>query len=376
MQIKKLLAGVMVLLPFTKGFSSPQEDKIGVGFNLYVDNADVEVYSPTFSLLKKITEKLIISLKTRIDAISAASIRNGGRPNQVDAVTGASYKEGFDDVRYAGSLSITYDTVNYSVTLGGYYSTEIDYEGRAIFANVIKQFNNQNTALGFGFSQSFDRWYPVFDRELPKEYRRERKLDISFTQLLSPTAMIQFIYTNLYSEGFLASPYHYVINNEIAKFEKYPDTRNANAFTVKLVKLITEPMSINLYYRYYLDDWDIKSHTINTEVLRDIKEDFTLGVRYRYYTQTKANFIKPVDQYTQSDKYFAIDYRMSSFSSNTIGISFIYKPSGQFFIDWDRVKLEGSIDYYFTSSNEYIKRWYEEDRLHAVFTSFMTTYTF
>jgi len=376
MQIKRFFIGLLTVFPFFKAFASSEGDKVSVGFNYYADNADVEVYSPTFEFIKKITEKILIGIKTRIDAISAASIRNGGQPSQPDAVTGASYREGFDDVRYAGSLFVTYDTGETSVTVGGYYSTEIDYTGRSIFLNIVKQLNEQNTALGFGISQSFDEWSPVFDRNLPQDYRRERKVDLSVTQLLSPTAMVQFIYTYLYSEGFLSSPYHYVINDEIAKFEKYPEERTGHAFTVKAVKLITEPMSINLSYRYYTDDWDIKSHTINVELLRDMKENLTAGIRYRYYTQTDAFFAKPVDEYTQSDEYFAIDYRMSSFSSNTVGLSFIYKPKGRFLIDWSNVKVEGSVDYYFTSSNEYIQRWYNLDRLEAVFTSFAVSYSF
>jgi len=376
MQIKRVLAGLFIFLPFTKAFSSSQQDKVSVGFDFYSDNADVEVYSPTFEFLKKITEKIFFGIKARIDAISAASIRNGGRPYQPDAVTGASEREGFDDTRYAGSLFVGYNSPDTLITVGGYYSTEIDYEGRSLFFNLIKQLNEQNTALGLGMSQSFDQWKPVFDRVLPQDYRRERKIDLSITQLLSPKAMVQFIYSNIYSEGFLASPYHYVINPVIAKFERYPETRMGHAFTFKIVKLITEPMSINLSYRYYTDDWDINSHTANVELITDLTKTITTGVRYRYYTQTNAFFIKPIDQYTENDQYYAVDYRMSSFSSHTVGLSFLLKPRGIFIIDWDKVKVEASVNYYFTSNNEYIKAWYGEDKLQAVFTSFQISYQF
>ncbi len=376
MQIKKLIAGLLTLVPIAKGFASGAKDEVGVGFDTYFDNGNVQVYSPTFEFLKKVAQKILIGVKARIDAISAASIRNGGRPTQLDAVTGASAKEGFDDTRYAGSLFGTYDDGENTITVGGYYSTEIDYKGLSVFANLIKQFNEQNTILGLGFSQSFDKWQPVFKRNLPKDYRRERKIDLSLTQLLSPTAMVQLIYTDLYSVGFLSSPYHYIILDNFAKFEKYPDTRKGQAFTFKVVKLLTEEISSNLSYRYYKDDWGIKSHTINVELLRDMTEDLTMGIRYRYYTQTKAKFAKPITQYKLTDKYYAVDYRMSKFSSNTIGLSFIYKPKGNFLISWDRVKFEGSADYYFTSNNEYIKNWYGKNNLQAVFTSFLMKYEF
>ena len=374
--IRRIFATILVFLPFTKGFASEIKDEVAVGFNTYFDNGDVQVYSPTFEFLKKLTQKFFLGIKTRIDAISSASIRNGGRTYLVDTVTGASPRNTFDDVRYAGSLYGGYEGESFSITLGGYYSIENDYEGRSIFGNFVKQFNEQNTILGIGFSQSFDRWFPVFKRNLPKDYRRERKIDVSLTQLLSPTSMVQFIYTDLYSNGYLASPYHFIISDYISKFERYPDIRKGYALTFKLVKLLTERLATNLSYRYYKDDWDIKSHTFNIELLRDFTENLVLGIRYRYYTQTKAYFSKPIQQYKLNDKYYAIDYRMSEFSSNTLGVSFIYKPEGKFILNWDNIKLEGSIDYYLTSSNEYIKVWYGQNRLYAIFTSFLMKYEF
>ena len=338
------------------------------GVNTYNDNGDVEVYSPTFSLFKKVSTHWMLGLKMRIDAITAASITSGSNADHVDIVTGASSSsEFYDDIRYAPTLMATYDDGENTLTFGGYYSSEVDYEGKAVFVNFVKQLNEQNTALGIGFSQSFDKWKPVFDRALPKDNRDETKLDLSINQLITPTFSVQGVYSFMYSQGFLSSPYHYVLQDNIAKFENYPDTRTGHAFALKGVYLINKDNAMNLSYRYYTDDWDIKSHTINVEELHDFSKKFTSGIRLRYYTQTASNFVKDIGTYTLSDNYFAVDYRMSSFNSFDIGVPFIYHLNAG-------DKITASVDYYQTSSNDYIQSWYGVSNLKAVYTTL--TYEF
>lgn len=369
MQIKNLFLFIISLLLLEiSSLASDIKDKISIGVNTYSDNAEVQVYSPTFSLFKKLSSQWMMGVKMRIDAISAASIKNGSSSGHVDAVTGASSKENpFDDIRYAPTVMATYDDGDNLLSFGGYYSSEVDYTGKSFFVNYVRQLNEQNTALGIGISQSFDKWTPVFKRALPKDNRNEGKVDFSINQLISPTFSMQLVYSYMVSEGFLSSPYHFVLQNDIAKFEKYPDKRTGEAYAIKGVYLLNDANSMNFSYRYYKDDWDITSHTVNLEELHDMSEHFTTGLRLRYYTQSKSNFIKPVGTYALTDPYFAIDYRMSAFDSYTIGVPFIYSMRGG-------SKLTASVDYYRTSNNDYVKNWYGVDALQAVFTTL--TYEF
>jgi len=370
MSLKQLLISLSSLLLLeASSLASNLKDSMSFGVNSYNDNADVNVYSPTLSLFKKVSHNWMLGFKMRIDAITAASISNGADGNHVDAVvtnatTGASsVSNSFaDDVRYAPTIMATYDDGENTLTFGGYYSTEADYTGRAFFANYVRQLNEQNTALGIGISQSFDYWHPVFDRNLPKDNRDESKIDFSINQLISPTFSMQAVYSFMYSEGFLSSPYHYVLQDDMARFENYPDTRTGHAFAVKGVYLLNNANSMNFSYRYYFDDWDISSHTVNVEELHDFNSQFTSGLRLRYYTQTGSNFIKTIGNYNVNDDYFATDYRMSAFDSYTIGIPFMYR-----FKDGD--KINASIDYYQTSDNAHIKSWYGVNNISAVFTT-------
>jgi len=364
MPLKYLLLTLISLIALElNSYASSLKDSMSFGVDAYSDNADVQVYSPTLSLFKKVSSHWMLGFKMRIDAITAASIKNGANGTHVDAVTGASSSDkAFDDVRYAPTLMATYDDGDNVLSAGAYYSTEIDYTGQAFFLNYVRQLNEQNTALGIGFSQSFDKWNPVFKRALPKDNRNERKIDFSINQLITPKFSIQGVFSYMYSEGFLSSPYHYVLQNNIAKFENYPDTRTGQAYALKGVYLVNEANAMNFSYRYYADDWDISSHTLNIEELHDFSRHLTSGLRLRYYTQTKSNFVKDIGSYNANDTYFATDYRMSAFDSYTVGIPFIYrKKNGD--------KVTASIDYYQTTDNAYVKSWYGVNNISAIFTT-------
>jgi len=369
--VKTLFISMMMFVPFLKTYASNLKDTVSVGVNTYSDNADVQVYSPTFSFMKTVSKNLLIGVKMRVDAISSASIRNGGSPTTVDAVAGASAVEGFDENRYAPTFLAAYEDENNAASGGVYYSSENDYTGVSFFGNYVRQLNEQNTAIGIGFSQSADTWSPVFDRTLPRDDRSERKIDLSVNQLLSPTSSIQFVYSNMYSEGFLSSPYHYVVQDTFAKFENYPSARTGHAFAVKGVNMLNEKDSVNYSYRYYVDDWDISSHTLSGEWLRSFSSKLISGVRLRYYSQTGSSFAKDVGTYSVTDEFFAVDYRMSAFNSYDIGFPVIYKESAE-----SPFKITASIDFYQTSDNDYIKDHYDKDNLQAVFTSFNIEYEF
>ncbi len=373
--IKSFFISLLLLIPFTKSYASSLKDTMSFGFDTYSDSGNVEVYSPTFSLMKALSNEFLLGFKVRIDSITAASIKKLAAPTAPVATTaaasGGGENEGPDDVRFSPTFFATYDNGADSLTGGFYVSTEKDYQGKSVFTNYVRQLNQDNTALGVGISQSFDNWEPAIPLTMSRKDRKESKVDLSINQLITPQLSIQLVYSYLYSEGFLPSPYNYLVIGGTNVYEKYPETRTGDAFAIKGVALIDESNSINLSYRYYKDNWNIASHTINTEWLSDITKNITIGLRGRYYTQTKANFTKPLGTALATDAYIVSDYRASAFDSFDIGVPFVYKPSSA-----SNIKFSASIDYYQTTSNEYIKNWYNTDSLKAIYTTLRIDYDF
>ncbi|MDQ7084183.1 MAG: DUF3570 domain-containing protein [Sulfurovum sp.] len=369
--IKSFLLGIMLMIPFLKAYASELQDSASFGFDTYTDNNDVQVYSPTFSLMKTLSKNWLVGVKLRVDAIAAASIRIGGSPAQVDAQATASKQSGFDDVRASPTFLVAYEKGEHSASAGIYYSNEVDYIGQAFFASYTRELNQGNTVLGIGFSQSGDTWSPSNNRQLEVANRDEQKIDFSFNQLLSPTASVQLVYSYMHSEGLLSSPYPYLVQDDtFIGFEKYPKQREGHAFALKGLKYIDEDNSLNFSYRYYKDDWDINSHTLSAEWLHDVNEQWMVGARIRYYSQTGSNFAKDIGTYTTNDPYVVVDYRMSAFDSYNFGIPLTYTPSDSPY------SFSLSVDYYQTSDNNYIQQWFGESNIQAVYTTFRVDYTF
>ena len=375
--MKKIIALFVacMLFPVLPLLAEKPRDGVSYIFNFYQDNAKNRVIAPLVSLSKKITDQYYLGAKLGVDAISSAT-----KKSQATAGTGSGEdddSEGDDmQMRYSPSLSLTYDDSDTTVTAGGYYSTESSYIGRTLFA-YTRSLNQNNTVLGIGLSQSFDYWKP--DRQLPDNSRRERTLDLTATQVLSPKSSIQLTYSSLRSTGFIALPTESLVTAaSVTLYAQYPETRKGSAYAFRFVTLLNEPTSFHLYYRYYRDDWNIQSDTMNVELYRDISPTFVLGARYRYYSQGKAFFAKDLDAYTPSDPLVAVDYRMYAFRANTFGIMAILKPSGNSgsLFDPDKVKLKLSADYYATSKQKNIQYVYNTDHLSGFFTTIALDYDF
>ncbi|MBF0518302.1 MAG: DUF3570 domain-containing protein [Nitrospirae bacterium] len=374
-----LFLSVLVLLSLAVLSAEELKDKISLGYDFYTDSGNTKVYSPNIGIFKKITGNLLIGGKFSVDAITSATMYNGGRKKTVDAVTSATRKHGtFDEVRYAPNFFTMYKDYENTLTLGGYYSTERDYTGRSIYANYTRLLNEQNTALGLAVSYAFDKWHPSFARALSTDDRNEAEIDMSVTQLFSPTFSGQLIYSFIDKDGYMASPYYYLTTSTFTVFERYPQQRIGHALALKLVKALDPLTSLHFKYRLYTDTWDINAHTFEAELYREISKTVTLGARYRFYTQGAADFMKPISQYKRDDQYIGVDYRYSAFDSNTVGLALILKPktAETAFIDLSKMKIKCSADYYVTSKNDYIRYWYNMDRMRALFTSVTIDYEF
>jgi hypothetical protein len=367
-----------ILFLFSSISASAQEliDEVSIAYDSYSDNAHSEIHTQTLGIKKKLSDRFGIGLKVGYDAITTAT-----PPSNSQSAAGEDGDHEEDDEhggndessRWFPSLMGIYDDGLNNIVLGGYYSHEDDYTGTSIFASYTRQLNMQNTALGIGFSQSFDKW--DLD-DLPEDERNDTQINLTASQILSKISQLQLIYSYIYSDGLIASPNRNIeIDNEIID-ERLPLDRTGHAFALRYIHLLFEPTSINLYYRYYYDDWDIQSHTVSAELYQDVTETLTLGGLYRFYDQTAAEFTKKPGDYTRDDKYIAVDYKFSEFSSQTAGLAMIFNPDFDFLFDWENMTLKASYDYYWTSENDHIRYWYDVDNIEAQILSLSITYAF
>jgi hypothetical protein len=370
-----------MLLPIWPVFADKPRDGISYVFSYYWDTGSNMVIAPSVLLSKKLTDTYYLGANVGVDAITSAT-KNASTTPPPPATGDEDEGEGGNfSYRVPLSLYLTYDKADDTLIGGGYYSYEDTYIGRSLFAAYTRRMNLNNTAMTVAYSKSFDYWIP--DRPLPTDNRSEQVLDLSVTQLLSPKRMVQFTYSALQSDGFLAQPTDTLVTaGAVTLYAQYPDNRKGSAFAVRLITLLNEPTSLHLFYRYYRDDWHIQSDTVNIELYRDVSRSVLLGARYRYYRQSEAYFAKDLNAYTPSDALIAVNYRMYAFHSNMVGAMAIIKPSRSFLRtfmsrpDPDKIKLKLSADVFATSSEPNIQYQYNTDRLTGLFTTIALDYDF
>ena len=354
------------------------KEGVDVSYDFYSDNVGVIVNAPVIGMKKMISEKWGVIANLRIDAITAASMyyASGKKSDKVivDAVTGASDRP-FDDLRVAPDLGFVYESGMSRTDFGFYGSTERDYNVFAVRMSEQLSFNDANTIFSLGGVYSFEKWDPAINRKLDKKAKHVYSVNAALTQLLNPHAYIALNFEYTMQTGMLSSPYRYINTPTYGAFDKYPDRRQSFPVALTYVQQLGEDFATHLSYRFFADTWEMTSHTADAKVYYDVSDSVTLGMRGRYYTQSGVGFIKPLDEYSPDDDpdYVVGEYKYSEFSAYSAGMSLFYRPA---FIEDENIVLKMSGNYYVTTDNSYIKAWYGEDNVKAIYSSLSFNYEF
>ena len=83
-------------------------------------------------------------------------------------------------------------------------------------------------------------------------------------------------------------------------------------------------LAVRTYYRYYFDDWGVKSNTAKIEIPIKISDKFTLYPSYRYYNQTAADYFAPYEAHLSTDEFYTSDFDLSKFNANQYGFGIMY----------------------------------------------------
>jgi hypothetical protein len=106
--------------------------------------------------------------------------------------------------------------------------------------------------------------------------------------------------------------------------ERLPSTRFKTPFGMRLHYYLNENIVLRSYYRHYLDNWGVRSHTAQLEIPIKIATALTLYPSFRYYTQTAATYFRPYEQALSTDKYYTSDHDLSSYSATQLGFGLNY----------------------------------------------------
>jgi hypothetical protein len=138
---------------------------------------------------------------------------------------------------------------------------------------------------------------------------------------------MQLNYSLGVSSGYLTDPYKIIsmINGTTGKTVDYrtelrPDSRLRQSVYWKAVYHLNEDV-IHFSYRYFWDDWGIRSNTVDLHYHFVLGDDFYVEPQFRYYTQSAADFYHHslVDG-ASIPRYASADYRLAEMKSTSYGL--------------------------------------------------------
>jgi hypothetical protein len=236
-----------------------------------------------------------------------------------------------------------------SVSLGGYYSNEFNYQSLGLSAGISQKTKN-NGEFGLKLSGYFDRVKLIYPSEFePATFggggrgerdhpdygsspRQTYTASFSFSQVINTRMQASLLLDLVEQHGYLGLPFHRVFFTDGAdSVERLPSNRFKLPIGVRLNYFLGDRVILRGYYRYYWDNWGVRAHTASLEVPVKITPFFSVIPLYRYYTQTAANYFEPYGTHAQSDAYYTSNYALAHFNSSFFGGGFrIAPPKGVF----------------------------------------------
>ena len=326
MSLTGVAAGVAVTVSGeAQAEDAPTKAEISVKLLRYQENQPglerIHVNSPALALSLPIAGVWSLDANLVSDSVSGAS------PRYHTVISSASK---MSDFRRAADLKLNRYFERVKLSLGAAYSTEHDYDSKAISAQISLASDDQNTTWNLGLGRASDEINAntrnVHDKKLGRDYL------IGVTQVLSPQDVVQINLTHTRGHGYFADPYKSLDIRPRERLQTALNLRHHHHFT-------RTNTSVRLHYRNYSDSFGIRSHTLAAELAQPLSAGWTLTPNLRWYTQTAADFYfeprytvlyLPVGYKIGSKQFVSEDQRMSAFGARTVGL----KLSKQFDSDW------------------------------------------
>lgn len=273
---------------------------------------------------------------------------------EIDGIIGDGFTE-FDELSYknvsltdrrdAASVLYTYRTPKRrnEISLGISYSEESDYKNKGASAEYLMYLNsskNRSITVGASFMENevldfLEDVWNSFDLI---------NAQIGFTQVINANSVGKVSIFFLTEDGHLSNPYFNVVRRinvtleptdpAYLKFylsrDKRPDKREAGGLSTQYVTTLGKATTMQLSYRYYQDNWAVRSHTLEGKSYHDIGSKFRFGPVLRLYDQSAANFFKAndsIDSVFDEQGFATADHRLGDFTSWTVQLGLEYKSS-------------------------------------------------
>lgn len=325
-----ILAAAMLLpgMRSARANNPPEHASLNLSYLHYRDSQPgldrISVKSPSLSLLTPIAGAWSLAASVTADDVSGAS------PRYHTAVSGASR---MSDRRSAADVTVTRYFSRASVGIGAAYSTEHDYESRALSLQGTVSSEDNNTTWAFGIGGADDAINPV-NLLVVGASRQSVNLMAGVTRVMGPRDIVQLTFTRTQGHGYFSDPY---------KLDQRPAKRDQNTALLRWNHHLADSgATARLAYRYYVDSYGIRAHTLTAEYVQNLPGGWIVTPSLRLYTQRAAAFYYdpvydsvlgapfPPGYVFGAGRTFSADPRLAGFGALTGGL----QVSKQVARDW------------------------------------------
>ena len=312
------LFAILVLYTFTAQAAILPEDRADIMYHGY-DGGGLEVNGPSILVRKGFKDKVSVWANYYVDMITSASI---------DVVSTASE---YEEERTETSVGVDYLYGKTSMGFSYTNSEESDYTADSMSFGISQDFFGDLSNIGISYSRGKDEVRRNGDDTFAEETERQG-YRVDFSQIVTKNMIVSLNYEAITDEGFLNNPYRQVrfldpgaSRGYSYEAELYPRTRTSDAIAIRAMYYLPYRASLKAEFRTFSDSWGIKAS--NAEIAYTHPFDFGLTVeaKYRYYSQTAADFYSDLFSRSQEQNFLARDKELSTFATQTLGVSASYQ---------------------------------------------------
>jgi hypothetical protein len=321
-------------------FTRYEEEPLPVDKLAFGDPRRYEIDSHQFRIHRNFGDEYSLELGYHYETMSGSSpwyvVPGDTGPLQV--MSGATISERRHQADLAGSYR--HGRYGHRVNVG--FSTENDYQ--AVYGGYSGEVSDadRSTTAAWGISFSQDEVTPtdaeLFGRVL-NEDRDSLSVSASLSQVINRNSVIQSGVSITQQTGYLSDPYKQMWINRSVLNDSRPDERHLFSWTTRYRLYIERTRgALNLDYRFFRDDWEIRSHTLEVSFKQPLAERWELAPSIRYYAQSDAFFYAPYLFEAPSDGFWSSDFRLSAFGALSYRLHASYRHP--------RFSLSAGAEYY------------------------------
>ncbi|WP_372797893.1 DUF3570 domain-containing protein [Litorivivens sp.] len=279
-----------------------------------------------------LTHAADLKLDLMVESMSGASpwyIQPDADGRPVQAMSGASIKEERYDVQGRFNHFVSKDTV-LSYLAG--YSDEHDYQAINVGLEIEHNIPVQQLTVSGGIGYSDDELEPTQGTTPVSVVKADKDNLTAFVGVGLIVNERTAVQTNLSvsdQQGFLSDPYKLVfIANQVNPLfaDSRPDDRRQWVWLTRLRHFVPAAnAAFHADYRYFDDDWDVESHTLELGWYQNIGVSWRFDTALRWYSQTAAYFYAPYFLSARPDGYATSDYRLSPYGALGLRLKLVKK---------------------------------------------------